>query len=76
MEGRSKIAFDPRDYENGSMGGERERMPRLTVMEEVLLLGLKDKQVSLAGCEREVEDDVEVEDDERVFPKAGVMDGC
>ena len=45
VEGRSKIAFDPRDYENGSMGGERERMPRLTVMEEVLLLGLKDKQV-------------------------------
>ena len=31
------------------MGGERERMPRLTVMEEVLLLGLKDKQVSLRG---------------------------
>lgn len=49
VEGRSKIAFDPRDYENGSMGGERERMPRLTVMEEVLLLGLKDKQVSLRG---------------------------
>ena len=45
VEGRGKIAFDPRDYENGSMGGERERMPRLTVMEEVLLLGLKDKQV-------------------------------
>lgn len=46
VEGRGKIAFDPRDYENGAMGGERERMPRLTVMEEVLLLGLKDKQVS------------------------------
>ena len=45
VEGRGKIAFDPRDYENGSMGGERERMPRLTVMEEVLLLWLKDKQV-------------------------------
>ena len=49
VEGRSKIAFDPRDYENGSMGGERERMPRLTVMEEVLLLGLKDKQVGPAA---------------------------
>jgi hypothetical protein len=28
------------------MGSEYERMPRLTIMEEVLLLGLKDKQVS------------------------------
>jgi Golgi phosphoprotein 3 len=46
IEGRGKIAFDPRDYENGSMGGEKDRMPRLTIMEEVLLLGLKDKQVS------------------------------
>jgi hypothetical protein len=45
VEGRAKIAFDPRDYENGSMGSEYERMPRLTIMEEVLLLGLKDKQV-------------------------------
>ena len=54
MEGRGKIAFDPRDYENGSMGGERERMPRLTVMEEVLLLGLKDKQVRVwSGGSRE-----------------------
>ncbi|GHJ90193.1 hypothetical protein NliqN6_6595 [Naganishia liquefaciens] len=44
VEGRAKIAFDPRDYENGSMGSEYERMPRLTIMEEVLLLGLKDKQ--------------------------------
>ncbi|KAJ9121329.1 Vacuolar protein sorting-associated protein 74 [Naganishia onofrii] len=44
VEGRGKIAFDPRDYENGSMGSEYERMPRLTIMEEVLLLGLKDKQ--------------------------------
>jgi Golgi phosphoprotein 3 len=77
VEGRSKIAFDPRDYENGSMGGERERMPRLTVMEEVLLLGLKDKQVSFefAGCESEdeveVEVEVEVEDDERVTRRLG-----
>ena len=46
FEGGSKIAFDPRDLENESeyqrLGG---KMPRLTLMEEVLLLGLKDKQV-------------------------------
>ncbi|WWD00867.1 hypothetical protein V866_007805 [Kwoniella sp. B9012] len=40
MEGRGKIAYDPRDFENT---GESETMPRLTIMEEVLLLGLKDK---------------------------------
>ncbi|WVF69543.1 hypothetical protein IAT40_004321 [Kwoniella sp. CBS 6097] len=40
VEGRGKIAYDPRDFENG---GETETMPRLTIMEEVLLLGLKDK---------------------------------
>jgi Golgi phosphoprotein 3 len=42
VEGRNKVAYDPRDFENG---GEAEQMPRLTIMEEVLLLGLKDKQV-------------------------------
>lgn len=36
-----KIAFDARDMENG----EEKVMPKLTLMEEVLLLGLKDKQV-------------------------------
>lgn len=36
-----KIAFDERDLENG----EETVMPKLTLMEEVLLLGLKDKQV-------------------------------
>lgn len=48
FEGGSKIAFDPRDLERDSedqkLGG---RAPRLTIMEEVLLLGLKDKQVWL-----------------------------
>lgn len=48
FEGGSKIAFDPRDLERDSedqkQGG---RAPRLTIMEEVLLLGLKDKQVCL-----------------------------
>lgn len=37
-----KIAFDPRDMEEGE---ERLKFPKLTLMEEVLLLGLKDKQV-------------------------------
>lgn len=47
FEGGSKIAFDPRDLqldatEEARIGG---KMPRLTIMEEVLLLGIKDKQV-------------------------------
>jgi hypothetical protein len=37
-----KIAFDPRDI---SESQERSKQPKLTLMEEVLLLGLKDKQV-------------------------------
>lgn len=37
-----KVAFDERDMESG----EDRIMPKLTLMEEVLLLGLKDKQVS------------------------------
>jgi len=40
-----KIAFDPRDI---SESAERSKQPKLTLMEEVLLLGLKDKQVSEA----------------------------
>ncbi|KAG5725577.1 hypothetical protein E4T56_gene9080 [Termitomyces sp. T112] len=44
--GGSKIAYDPRDLDQDA--GEEARiggkMPRLTIMEEVLLLGLKDKQ--------------------------------
>lgn len=47
FEGGNKIAFDPRDIqqdasEEAKTGG---KMPRLTIMEEVLLLGIKDKQV-------------------------------
>lgn len=38
-----KIAFDPRDL---SETEERSKQPKLTLMEDVLLLGLKDKQVS------------------------------
>lgn len=37
-----KIAFDPRDI---SENAERSKQPKLTLMEDVLLLGLKDKQV-------------------------------
>ncbi|PHH81260.1 hypothetical protein CDD82_1160 [Ophiocordyceps australis] len=36
-----KIAYDPRDI---SESAERSKQPKLTMMEEVLLLGLKDKQ--------------------------------
>jgi golgi phosphoprotein 3 len=36
-----KIAFDPRDI---SESAERTKQPKLTLMEEVLLMGLKDKQ--------------------------------
>lgn len=42
LEGGSKIAFDPRDLDNE---GETNKMPKLTLMEEVLLLGLNDRQV-------------------------------
>lgn len=37
-----KIAFDPRDI---SESEERSKQPKLTLMEEILLIGLKDKQV-------------------------------
>lgn len=43
-----KIAFDPRDI---SESAERSKQPKLTLMEEVILMGLKDKQVcSLQAC--------------------------
>lgn len=42
-----KIAFDPRDI---SESAERVKQPKLTLMEEVLLLGLKDKQVRWPAC--------------------------
>ena len=41
-----KIAFDPRDM---SEAEERNKQPKLTLMEEVLLMGLKDKQVGLSN---------------------------
>ena len=39
-----KIAFDPRDINESR---ERSKQPKLTLMEETLLMGLKDKQVSV-----------------------------
>ena len=39
-----KIAYDPKDLGESE---ERSKQPKLTLMEEVLLMGLKDKQV---GC--------------------------
>lgn len=47
VEGRSKVAFDPRDFEDT---GEATKMPRLTLMEEILLIGLKDKAVGRNVC--------------------------
>ncbi|ORX35920.1 Golgi phospho protein 3-domain-containing protein [Kockovaella imperatae] len=40
IEGRGKVAYDPRDFEDK---GEANAQPKLTLMEEILLLGLKDK---------------------------------
>lgn len=42
--GGGKVAYDPRDFQDDA---ESNKMPRLTLMEEVLLLGLKDKAVRL-----------------------------
>ena len=39
-----KVGYDPRDMDDQD---EEKLIPKLTLMEEVLLLGLKDKQVSL-----------------------------
>ena len=50
VEGKSKVAYDPRDFEDG---GEANAMPKLTLMEEVLLLGLKDKAVSMTSSQIE-----------------------
>ena len=41
-----KIAFDPRDLQDSE---ERNKQPKLTLMEEILLMGLKDKQVGQYG---------------------------
>ena len=41
--GGNKVAFDPRDLEEQEQDGGK--MPLLTLLDEVLLLGLKDKAV-------------------------------
>ena len=48
FEGGHRIAFDPRDLQQDASEEARTggKMPRLTIMEEVLLLGIKDKQVT------------------------------
>ena len=46
-----KIAFDPRDI---SESEERNKQPKLTLMEEVLLMGLKDKQVYCTLAQRPI----------------------
>jgi hypothetical protein len=43
--GGGGIAYDPRDLDVNEEDGKGGKLPRLTIMEEVLLLGLKDKQV-------------------------------
>jgi hypothetical protein len=48
MEGGSKVAYDPRDLVGaGSGGSDDSKIPKLTLLEEVLLLGIKDRAVSV-----------------------------
>ena len=49
-----KIAFDPRDLETRAA---QDKQPKLTLMEEILLLGLKDKQVGCALQHNELQSD-------------------
>lgn len=47
MEGGSKVAYDPRDLVGAGRGGDAEGLvPKLTILEEILLLGIKDRAVS------------------------------
>ena len=47
MEGGSKVAYDPRDLVGAGNGGSDDsKIPKLTLLEEVLLLGIKDRAVS------------------------------
>lgn len=46
LAGGSKIAYDPRDLVGSGSGGDEEgKVPKLTLLEEVLLLGIKDRAV-------------------------------
>ena len=47
LAGGSKVAYDPRDLVGTGSGSDDEgRIPKLTLLEEVLLLGIKDRAVS------------------------------
>lgn len=47
LAGGSKVAYDPRDLVGAGSGGDDEaRIPKLTLLEEILLLGIKDRAVS------------------------------
>jgi Golgi phosphoprotein 3 len=41
-----RIAYDPRDI---SESAERSKQPKLTLMEEIILMGLKDRQVGASA---------------------------
>ncbi|PVF98938.1 putative VPS74-protein [Serendipita vermifera] len=44
LAGGSKVAYDPRDLVGSGSGGDEEgRVPKLTLLEEILLLGIKDR---------------------------------
>lgn len=48
LAGGSKVAYDPRDLVGSGSGGDDEgRIPKLTLLEEILLLGIKDRAVSV-----------------------------
>lgn len=48
LEGGHKVAYDPRDLANEDTL-EGSKLPKLTLLEEILLLGLKDKQVGYSS---------------------------
>jgi hypothetical protein len=45
FEGGHKVAYDPRDMDLDDEVKDGGKMPKLTIMEEVLLLGIKDRAV-------------------------------
>ncbi|KAG8754102.1 hypothetical protein FRC14_005382 [Serendipita sp. 396] len=51
LAGGSKVAYDPRDLVGvGSGGDEDGTTPRFTLLEEILLLGIKDRAVCPCFC--------------------------
>ena len=52
FEGGGGVAYHPKDLDQNEESVDGGKMPKLTLMEEVLLLGIKDKQVSaLYACD-------------------------